>query len=106
MTAGLRTRHILANLIACGFSSHSEHYLLVAPANKLGNALHVPQTLVILYSAIVAFLATWGVILLLRKMIKGTWFIPDLENEIDYSKNARSFFIRTLLQEIITLTLY
>ena len=42
---------------------------------KLVNALCVPQPLVILCSAIVAFPATWGVVLLLRKLIKGTWFL-------------------------------
>ena len=74
-TAGLRTRSILANLTTCGFSTHLVHYLLVTPANKLGNALQIPQPLVILYSAIVAFLATWWGVLQLRKMIKDTWFL-------------------------------
>ena len=70
----------------CGFGIYLVHYLFVGPANMLVNAHQVPQPLVIQSSAIVAFLATWWGVLLLRKLIKGTWFIPNLENETDYSK--------------------
>ena len=44
-TTGLRTRAILANLTTCGFSIYSEHYLLVASANKLVNAAPCPSAL-------------------------------------------------------------
>ena len=74
-TAELRTRAVLANLTACGFGIYLVHYLFVGPANMLINLIGVPMPLVILCSGVMAFLVTWGVVTLLRKCIKGTWFL-------------------------------
>lgn len=74
-TAELRTRALLSNLTACGFGIYLVHYLYVGPANMLVNAMQVPTALVIVISAVIAFLESWSTVALLRKLVPGTWFL-------------------------------
>ncbi len=74
-TAGLRTRALLANLTACGFGIYLVHYFLVGPANMLVTSMGMPTALVIVTSAVVAFLATWATVAVLKRLIPGVWFL-------------------------------
>lgn len=74
-TAGLHTRALLAQFTACGFGIYLVHYFFVGPANMLVAWLGVPIPLVLLCSTCIAFLATWGTVTLLRRLIPAPWFL-------------------------------
>lgn len=58
----------LANLTVCGFGVYMIHYFFTGPSVVLARMCHVPVGLQIPFAAIVAFLVSWGLVILLRRL--------------------------------------
>ena len=58
----------LANLTVCGFGVYMIHYFFTGPSVVLARMCHVPVGLQILFAAVVAFLVSWGLVILLRRL--------------------------------------
>ena len=58
----------LANLTVCGFGVYMIHYFFTGPSVVLARMCHVPVGLQIPFAAVVAFLVSWGLVILLRRL--------------------------------------
>ena len=58
----------LANLTVCGFGVYMIHYFFTGLSVVLARMCHVPVGLQIPFAAIVAFLVSWGLVILLRRL--------------------------------------
>lgn len=61
-------RNALADLTACGFGVYMIHYFFTGPSVVLARMCHVPVGLQIPFAAVVAFLVSWGLVILLRRL--------------------------------------
>lgn len=58
----------LANLTKCGFGIYVVHYFFVGPSYMLANWMGTPVSVLVPVSALFAFVASWALVYLLRKL--------------------------------------
>ena len=85
----------LANLTVCGFGVYMIHYFFTGPSVVLARMCHVPVGLQIPFAAVVAFLVSWGLVILLRRIKK------------NFSETSEKFFLmfyRRRLEKLLALS--
>lgn len=65
----LRIRAMLANLTVCGFGIYMVHYFFTGPCVLLARALNIPLGLQIPAASVVAFAASWLVVLVILRVM-------------------------------------
>lgn len=63
-----RIQKALANLTVCGFGVYMIHYFFVGPSVALMRMAEVPICLQIPAAAVIAFLVSWGLVILIRRL--------------------------------------
>lgn len=62
------TQRVLANLTVCGFGVYMIHYLFTGPFVVLARTLQVPVSLQIPFAAVIAFVVSWLLVNVLRRV--------------------------------------